>query len=487
MRTQERTRMKLARMCAAIVAWSALLAAAPALAANFNSGSTGADGPFAPSCAPTPCTVTVQLPASGAFNFTTGNVPAGVTVRFGKNATNTPATLLFTGDVTIAGTINVAGQPGSPGGSGLLFPNLGGAGGPGGFDGGAGSYGPPGPSNGGVGLGPGGGLTGTVVGLPICPGAGGGFGTPGQKATVSFFGSGGPVTCAAGGQAYGNPQLLPLIGGSGGGGGSTLTAWTAAAGGGGAGALLIASAGTITLTGTISAVGGAGGSVGTFFAGGGGAGGAVRLIATTLAGSGGTITVAGGAGFDTANGAGGAGRIRLEAFTNTLTATLGGAGATFAAPGPVFATTLPGLAIASVAGVAAPPAPTGSYATPDVTLPSTATSPVAVVVNATNIPLATPVVLRAKPQTGTATTATTGGLSGTLAASTASANLALDLTQPSVISAEATFQIAALDVPVKVAEAAGPDDPLTHVRVAAAFGAASAVTYITRSGRELEP
>ncbi len=47
-----------------------LLIAAPVLAGTFNSGSTGADGAFNPTCTPTPCTVTVALPASGIFNFT---------------------------------------------------------------------------------------------------------------------------------------------------------------------------------------------------------------------------------------------------------------------------------------------------------------------------------------------------------------------------------------------------------------------------------
>lgn len=68
---------------------------------------------------------------------------------------------------------------------------------------------------------------------------------------------------------------------------------------------------------------------------------------------------------------------------------------------------------------------------------------------------------------------------------TASVNLALNLAQPSVISAEATFQLAAADVPFAVARAAGPADPVTHVRAAAAGGEPARVTYLTRAGREL--
>ena len=56
----------------------------PGLGFAFDSGSTGADGAFSPTV-----NTTLELPPSGVFNFTTVNVPAGVTVTFKKNATNT--------------------------------------------------------------------------------------------------------------------------------------------------------------------------------------------------------------------------------------------------------------------------------------------------------------------------------------------------------------------------------------------------------------
>src|SRR5712691_11674432 len=77
-------------------------------AQTFDSGSTGADGAFSPTS-----TTTLTLPASGTFNFTTVNVPVGVTVRFTRNSTNTPVTILASGNVTIAGTIDVSGAAGS--------------------------------------------------------------------------------------------------------------------------------------------------------------------------------------------------------------------------------------------------------------------------------------------------------------------------------------------------------------------------------------
>ncbi len=444
-----------------------LLIAPSAHAATFNSGSTGADGPFNPPGTVPPGTtvvgniVSIPLPPSGVFNFTTITIPAVVTVQFTRNAGNTPVTLLASGDVTIAGMISLDGQPGNPGMTGTSFiPNPGGAGGPGGFDGGAG---------GGNGLGPGGG------GAGAC--GGGGFGT------LGIVGGG----CPGGGAVYGNAELLPLLGGSGGGGGASGVGLTGGSGGGGGGALLIAASGTLTLAGTITARGGDGGATAPGqpgHEGRGGAGGGVRLVATTLAGVGGTIDVRGGlvSGFSN----GGGGRIRVEAYTNTATPNVPRSNFFFpipfstGVPGVTVPTGLPGLRIASMAGVAAPAAPTGALATPDVTLPVTTTSPVTVVVSAAGIPDGTPVVLLGTPQTGPVVTATTPGLVG----GTVSAPLALDLIQPNVITAEATFVVAAVDVPVRVALVAGPD-PVTHVRVAATFGGESDMIYVTRSGRQI--
>src|SRR5439155_16992616 len=126
------------------------LGGGPAAAQTFNSGSTGADGAFSPTTS-----TTVPLPASGVFNFTTVTIPAGVTVRFTKNAANTPVTILAQGDVTIAGTIDVSGSPGGPGvANATNLANTAGAGGPGRFDGGLGATGIA-STTGGAGLGPG--------------------------------------------------------------------------------------------------------------------------------------------------------------------------------------------------------------------------------------------------------------------------------------------------------------------------------------------
>src|SRR5437870_2733465 len=86
----------------------ASLWAAPVFAQTFSSGSNSSLGAFNPTS-----NTTVTLPADGVLNYTTINIPLGVTVTFTPNAANTPVTMLATGDVTIAGTIRVNGASGA--------------------------------------------------------------------------------------------------------------------------------------------------------------------------------------------------------------------------------------------------------------------------------------------------------------------------------------------------------------------------------------
>lgn len=384
------------------------------VAAQFNSGSTGADGAFNPSCAPTPCTVTVALPASGIFNFTTVNVPAGVTVMFSHNPANTPVTILASGDVTIAGTIDVSGQDG--------FQSAPGRGGPGGFDGGPGRT-PTGSQGGTSGLGPGGG-SGAIPN-------GASFGTR----------LGGPPT-------YGLPTLLPLIGGSGGGGSPILPGGGAGAGGGGGGggAILIASSGNIAVTGTVRSNGGNTSTIGGGGSGACGSGGAIRLIANQIAGNG-TIQAKGRdnvflacAGL-TGSGSG-EGRIRFEAsnLAFNLTGTISPA-ATFGLPGPVFTPAdFPAVKITSVGGAATPLPPQGTFVEPpDITLSPVAPNPVTINLQANNVPVGTLIAVSVKTEgAGAPVTVNSTPLVGTLANSTATASVTLP-NATSVISATATF------------------------------------------------
>jgi hypothetical protein len=438
---------------------------------NFSSGSTGADGAFNPTS-----NVTIVAPESGVFNYTTVNIPAGVTVTYARNITlNKPVVILAQGAVTIAGAINLDGRNGNTNG-------FGGLGGPGGFSGGAGGYGFDQTFSGVPGEGPGGAGGGIGSAAINTPGGGGG----GGYGTVGTAGGGGTI----GGQAgprFGTVTILPLIGGSGGGGGACFTNERGGAGGGGGGAILIASSDTITLTGSIISRGGNAnsGSAG----GGGGSGGAVRLIANTIAGSG-NVNVSGGAAAGSfrghGGGTGGQGLIRIEAFDyNNFT---GGSTPTniisFALPHPVVVTNGPSLRIVSVGGVNAPNTPLGSLqGVPDIVVPSTQTNPVAVAIEGANIPLGTVVQMTVTPSRGGRTTVASSGLAGTEATSTATANVTLPA-GISVISAAATIDL------TTTASARPPlfmdGERVDRIEVAATFGGASEVTYVTKSGRRIK-
>ncbi len=446
---------------------------------GFNSGSDGSDGAFNPTA-----NVTVPLPESGVFNFTTVNIPANVTVRFSKNTRNTPVMILASGTVTIAGFIDVSGSDSSS--------VVGGPGGPGGFNGGNGGF-PTGSSSlvspGSNGDGPGGGGGGGVAGAPTTVGApgGGGFGNSGQGGllTQNQVGAGFTVLNSPGGARYGLPTLLPLIGGSGGGGEVGRTA-AGGGGGGGGGALLIASSGTIDFTQNgathIVARGGMGSSQ-VFGRAGGGSGGAVRLIANILTGVL-RIDVSGTAGGFGGDGAGG--YIRIEAFDlNNLTLTLTGPSfgvprVSITTPKPVTAQNLPTIRIVSVAGIAPPTLPNGSLqGGPDIVLPGTQPNPVAVALTAANIPLGTTLQVILTPENGARVVTQSSALTGTVAASNASASV----TVPDgicVIQASGTVDVSP-NAPAIVING----ERVKRIEVEAVFGGKETVTYITTSNKRI--
>ena len=466
-----------------------LLAVVPGLALAFDSGSTGADGAFSPTV-----NTEVQLPPSGVFNFTTINIPTGVTVTFRKNAANTPVAVLASGNVTIAGVLDVSGTKGFDSGAAGTG-NVGddgqpGTGGPGGFDGGRG--GDVGDTFakriGGSGLGPGGGNFGDTCpncysgGPIILAGGGGAFGA--SPAAQDCSGSPGTP--------YGSSLLLPLIGGSGGGGGSGGVTYKGGGGGGGGGAILIASSGAINVSGSILANGGNGGLTagdGTGAPGGGGSGGAIRLVATTLGGNG-TISAAGGAasgplfatgGYEVCyarpSASGTVGRIRFEAETITRTAASTPT-ASGGAPGTLFVAGLPTLTISSVAGVAAPANPTGNA---DITLPATTANPVTVVFTTTGVPVGNTVTLRVTPAYGAPISALSPALAGTTDSATASVQVSLP-TGPSVLQAQTTYTIVAAlgDALSTYAN----NERVEKITLTATPGKPSTVTLVTVSGKE---
>ena len=237
-----------------IAALAFVMGAIDSLQAQFD---TGSDGSFGAINVAAGLTETLTIPPDGVFHCTTIQVANGATLKFNKNAADTPVYLLATGDITIEGTVSVA----ADGPNGVN----GGAGGPGGYKGGNGST-----TNQPMtafGAGPG--------------GAGGGFNTNASSASGNPDAVGHGVYAgtvpirALNGQVYGNAVLIPLLGGSGGGGAFNL------GGGGGGGAVLFGSNTRILfINGTVDANGGAAGDAGY------GSGGAIRLVAPEVSGSG---------------------------------------------------------------------------------------------------------------------------------------------------------------------------------------------------------
>ena len=462
--------------------------------AAFVSGSTGADGAFAPTI-----NTVLQIPESGLFNFTTVTIPTDVTVTFTKNTQNTPVTILATGDVTVNGTISLNGADASN--------SIPGAGGSGGFDGGQGGTANKSGNNGG---GPGGGKGGAPsIASPTAGGSGGGAGyfLAGDKGGTTPINSSALVSGAtpgaggSGGGVYGNERIIPAIGGSGGGGGGgtdvypQYTAHSGGGGGGGGGALVIASSGVITINGGITVNGGKGANGETAIylgspvnftyyyggGGGGGSGGSIRLISNTLTGNGTLSAVGGnfGYGWLQSGGVGSVGRIRFEAETVQRTAATTPP-LTLSYPNAVEPPNMPSLKISAIGGVSVPSVPKGSFGAPDVILPFNTKNPVTVTVSATNIPLGQTVTVSSTPSGGEAAS-TSGTLSGTEASSSVDVSLNISTAYPSLITATVTYQLAAM----KIKDFYIAGEKVERVRVAANLGGKSSVTYITASGREI--
>lgn len=426
-----------------------LLWTVTAFAQTYHSGSTGADGAFAPTA-----NTILTLPPNGVFNFTTVNIPAGVTVSFAKNSTNTPVTILATGDVNIAGIINLNGSSGAPAFSSGPIVSSGGAGGQGGFSGGQG------------------GARGAT-----------------NNASSGGQGPGGGPPRGAGtyGAASSFVSLIPLFGGSGGGGGFGTATSSGASGGGGGGAIVIASSSKIVVTGSITANGGNGNAVQQFQCvnaeAGGGSGGAIRLVAPEISGTG-TLQAVAGLGGGPCSGST-PGRVRLEAFTHGYAGTSNPVFSTAVSPGPVTDAShpalanLPTLTISSIGGEASSATPAASYTTADVSLPSGTTNPVPVVLAATNTPVGTVFTVKLIPQFANPTEFTAAS-TGTFSNSTAAIDVTFPQGEVSLINAYASFTL-----PTQIASALPliEGEPVESVLLASDEGE-GALKLVTRSGKE---
>jgi hypothetical protein len=319
-------------------------------------------------------------------NIGCGNINSRV--FFQGNAANTPVTILVKGDIFIEGgdILDLNGDDGANGTTGAA--GVGGAGGPGGFAGGDGAYQIVNfASDGGAGVGPGGGF--------------------GSVAT--------PRVAAKGGVFVGVPELRPMAGGSGGGGGHSAQAvagCSGAGGGGGGGALVLAANGTVTINGTIRANGGAGGTRANSSCtsgGGGGSGGAVRILANRIEGSGSVTANGGGDGCcggpsspEGAN-AGAAGRVRLEAIANGFSVNGTSPVAIRApAPGPLVNPITPTVRISAIDGALTPLEPIGYLGRIDMVVP--APGLVQIDLASTDVPAGTDLEVTVKPKVGGAPT-----------------------------------------------------------------------------------
>ncbi len=299
------------------------------------------------------------------FKYSNVVVSNGCTVNFVNHASRAPVVWLVSGDVTIDGTVSLAGQSFFDSPPNLAEP------GPGGFRGGMETY--TGGINASAGFGPGGGFT---------------------EVTDSGRGASHLTAVTSSPAPYGNESIVPLIGGSGGGGGNYYS------GGAGGGAILIACGGSMTVDGMIAADGGAGrqDNYNDAYRSGGGSGGAIRLIAESFGGSGFVYARGGGGNYSGSNG-----RVRLERVNNSGTVSVvpdpsilglqGGATALIWPPAGA-----PEARIVSVGGVSVSSDPRAEFGTTlaDAAIPQTNST--YIVVETVNVESASQVIVRVTPR-----------------------------------------------------------------------------------------
>lgn len=285
--------------------------------------------------------------------------------------------------------------------------------------------------------------------------------------------------------------MIPLIGGSGGGGGSAGAQGTGGGGGGGGGAILI-SARKITFTNTgdnnygIYSRGGSGDcNTGSGAAGSGGSGGAIRLVAVESISGNPILNVDGGGPCGFRGNFGGQGYIRAESPNLSQFQPRGSATISVGLQNPTTVANLPQLTIKSVGGINAPANPIGSlHQLPDITVPTSVANPVTVVIEARNIPVAPAIQVQVTltRESGERVTVSSSNLTGTTATSTANASVTLPTTGINVITAALTLDaLVAFNRPMFL-----EGERVKQVEIAAAFGGASEVTYITESGRRIK-
>lgn len=306
------------------------------------------------------------------FKYTDVTVEAGKTVTFINHPSRAPVVWLVSGNVSIAGTVSLNGQN-------SVNPPLLAEPGPGGFRGGQGYY-----------------VSGVSEGAGFGVGASGTNKIDYNRVGSASYGSQG----RSGPSVYGNPSIIPLIGGSGGAGSGATYTPAGPGGGGGGGAILIACANQVATNGTIRSNGGNGSSTNFQWGSGAGSGGGIRIISDSITGSG-FVNALGGQGMY--DGPSGLGRIRIERVTNSGSIAVNpapstvdlAAGATAQLWPPAGAPEARVVSIGAVNAPADPRAAFGTY-TPDVVLPLVTSTEV--IVETVNVEQASQVKVRITPR-----------------------------------------------------------------------------------------
>lgn len=297
-------------------------------------------------------------------------------------------------------------------------------------------------------------------GVPF-PGPGGFYGGSQGR---SGFGPGGGQPGQNGDNAkwVGPLSLVPIVGGSGGAGG----------GSGGGGAIVIASSTSINISGTITASATYADNAVVFHDG---SGGAIRLVANSLVVSGslGACGVVGNCGV-----------VRLEAPSNALafSGTSNPPAGLFPINSTITTNSQPVLTIVSIGGSAVPSYAGSRFDTYDMLLPNQLADPISVVLQASNIPVGTQVLVGFVNGSNSASS-TTGTLSGTLESSTATATISnLNRTAVTYLLATAIFD------PPTGAMKFNPSGPnhVAKVRVVASPGAKPKLVFLRKNGTEVD-
>jgi hypothetical protein len=293
------------------------------------------------------------------------------------------------------------------------------------------------------------------------PGPGGFYGgDPG----LPGFGPGGGQPWAQG-QWIGPLSLVPNIGGSGGGGGENPGC--VSPGGGGGGAITIASSVSITVDGTgYIGAGGAGHYNCNYGWEPSGASGAIRLVSNSI---------------NVAGYFGSAAVVRLEAPQGALTYSGSGVAPVLATVNPLIVPSNPPvLNIISIGGYPVPSYSGSSFSTIDVLLPTQLQDPIPVVVQATNVPVGSPITIAFSGSAGA--TSTTANLAGTNASSTATVYVSgVSRGGVSYLFVSTTFSASLISGNLNKANPSG----ISKIELAAAPGQRTKYRFLRDDGSEI--